>query len=29
VMVLTLGKAYAVMDAADLTTEQLKEAYRI
>jgi branched-chain amino acid transport system ATP-binding protein len=29
VMVLTLGKSYAVMDAADLTTEQLKEAYRI
>jgi branched-chain amino acid transport system ATP-binding protein len=29
VMVLTLGNAYAVMDAADLTTEQLKEAYRI
>ncbi|MGH2455424.1 MAG: ABC transporter ATP-binding protein [Candidatus Limnocylindria bacterium] len=29
VMVLTLGRAYAVMDAADLTTKQLKEAYRI
>jgi len=29
VMVLTLGEAYAVMDASDLTTEQLKEAYRI
>jgi branched-chain amino acid transport system ATP-binding protein len=28
-MVLTLGTAYAVMDANDLTTEQLKEAYRI
>jgi branched-chain amino acid transport system ATP-binding protein len=29
VMVLSLGQAFAVMDAADLTTEQLKEAYRI
>ena len=29
VMVLTLGKVFAVMDAGDLTTEQLKEAYRI
>jgi branched-chain amino acid transport system ATP-binding protein len=29
VMVLTLGEAFGVMDAGDLTTEQLKEAYRI
>ncbi len=29
VMVLTLGEAYAVIDARDVTTEQLKEAYRI
>jgi branched-chain amino acid transport system ATP-binding protein len=29
VMVLSLGEAFAVMDGADLTTEQLKEAYRI
>jgi branched-chain amino acid transport system ATP-binding protein len=29
VMVLSLGEAFGVMDAADLTTEQLKEAYRI
>ena len=29
VMVLTLGKVFAVMDAGDLTTAQLKEAYRI
>ena len=29
VMVLSLGEAFAVLDAADLTTEQLKEAYRI
>jgi branched-chain amino acid transport system ATP-binding protein len=29
VMVLNRGEAFAVMDAADLTTEQLKEAYRI
>jgi branched-chain amino acid transport system ATP-binding protein len=29
VMVLTLGKVFAVMDAGDLTTELLKEAYRI
>jgi branched-chain amino acid transport system ATP-binding protein len=29
VMVLTLGEAYAVVDAKDVTTEQLKEAYRI
>jgi branched-chain amino acid transport system ATP-binding protein len=29
VMVLSLGEAYAVMDAAELTTEQLKEGYRI
>jgi branched-chain amino acid transport system ATP-binding protein len=29
VMVLSLGKAFAVMDAAELTTEQLKEGYRI
>lgn len=29
VMVLSLGEAYAVMDAAHLTTQQLKEGYRI
>jgi branched-chain amino acid transport system ATP-binding protein len=29
VMVLSLGQAFAVMDAADLTTKQLKEGYRI
>jgi branched-chain amino acid transport system ATP-binding protein len=29
VMVLSLGQAYAVMDAAQLTTQQLKEGYRI
>lgn len=29
VMVLTLGEAHAVMDAADVTTQQLKEGYRI
>jgi branched-chain amino acid transport system ATP-binding protein len=29
VMVLSLGEAYAVVDAAELTTEQLKEGYRI
>lgn len=29
VMVLSLGQAFAVMDAADLTTTQLKEGYRI
>jgi branched-chain amino acid transport system ATP-binding protein len=29
VMVLSLGEAFAVMDAADLTTQQLKEGYRI
>lgn len=29
VMVLSLGEAFAVMDAADLTTDHLKEAYRI
>ena len=29
VMVLSLGEAFAVMDAADLTTEKLKEGYRI
>ena len=29
VMVLSLGRAYAVMDAAELTTQQLKEGYRI
>jgi branched-chain amino acid transport system ATP-binding protein len=29
VMVLSLGEGFAVMDGADLTTEQLKEAYRI
>jgi branched-chain amino acid transport system ATP-binding protein len=29
VMVLSLGEAYAVVDAADLTTQQLKEGYRI
>jgi branched-chain amino acid transport system ATP-binding protein len=29
VMVLSLGEAYAVMNAADLTTQQLKEGYRI
>jgi branched-chain amino acid transport system ATP-binding protein len=29
VMVLSLGEAFAVMDAANLTTDQLKEGYRI
>ncbi len=29
VMVLSLGEAFAVMDAADLTSQQLKEGYRI
>ena len=29
VMVLSLGQAFAVMDAVDLTTQQLKEGYRI
>jgi len=29
VMVLSLGEAYAVVDATDLTTQQLKEGYRI
>lgn len=29
VMVLSLGQAFAVMDAAELTTKQLKEGYRI
>jgi branched-chain amino acid transport system ATP-binding protein len=29
VMVLSLGEAFAVVDAADLTTKQLKEGYRI
>lgn len=29
VMVLSLGETFAVMDAADLTTQQLKEGYRI
>jgi ABC-type branched-subunit amino acid transport system ATPase component len=29
VMMLSLGESYAVLDAADLTTELLKEAYRI
>ncbi len=29
VMVLSLGEAYAVVEAADLTTQQLKEGYRI
>ena len=29
VMVLSLGEAYAVVDAAELTTQQLKEGYRI
>jgi len=29
VMVLSLGEAFAVMDAAELTTQQLKAAYRI
>jgi branched-chain amino acid transport system ATP-binding protein len=29
VMVLSLGQAFAVVDAADLTTQQLKEGYRI
>jgi branched-chain amino acid transport system ATP-binding protein len=29
VMVLSLGEAFAVMDAAQLTTERLKEGYRI
>jgi branched-chain amino acid transport system ATP-binding protein len=29
VMVLSLGEAHAVMDASDITTQQLKEGYRI
>jgi branched-chain amino acid transport system ATP-binding protein len=29
VMVLSLGEAYAVVDAAQLTTQELKEGYRI
>jgi branched-chain amino acid transport system ATP-binding protein len=29
VLVLSLGKAFAVVDAAELTTEELKEGYRI
>jgi branched-chain amino acid transport system ATP-binding protein len=29
VMVLSLGEAFAVVDAAELTTQQLKEGYRI
>ena len=29
VMVLSLGEAHAVVDAADMTTQQLKEGYRI
>jgi branched-chain amino acid transport system ATP-binding protein len=29
VMMLSLGESYAVLDATDLTTEMLKEAYRI
>lgn len=29
VMVLSLGESFAVVDAADLTTQQLKEGYRI
>jgi branched-chain amino acid transport system ATP-binding protein len=29
VMVLSLGEAFAVVDAADVTTQQLKEGYRI
>jgi branched-chain amino acid transport system ATP-binding protein len=29
VMVLSLGEAYAVVDAAELTTQELKEGYRI
>jgi len=29
VMVLSLGEAFSVMDAAELTTQQLKEGYRI
>jgi branched-chain amino acid transport system ATP-binding protein len=29
VMVLSLGEAFAVMDATELTTSQLKEGYRI
>ncbi len=29
VMVLSLGQSFAVMDAAELTTQQLKEGYRI
>ena len=29
VMVLSLGEAYTVEDAAELTTQQLKEGYRI
>jgi len=29
VMLLSLGEAFSVMDAADLTTDQLKEGYRI
>ena len=29
VMVLSLGEAFAIKDAKDLTTQQLKEGYRI
>ena len=29
VMVLSLGEAHPVVDAADVTTQQLKEGYRI
>jgi ABC-type branched-subunit amino acid transport system ATPase component len=29
VMVLSLGEAFAVVDATELTTQQLKEGYRI
>jgi ABC-type branched-subunit amino acid transport system ATPase component len=29
VMVLSLGEAHAVMNASDITTQQLKEGYRI
>ena len=29
VMVLSLGEAHPVVDAAEVTTEQLKEGYRI
>ena len=29
VMVLSLGEAHAIADAAEVTTQQLKEGYRI